>query len=326
MTTARDVITLSLKEAGILGVGQTALAEDINDGFTLLKNMLAQWQKRRWIVPALMDLSMPGNGQKSNTIGPGGYWDVPRPNDIKGAYFIQLNTQSSPISFQLRKIFSYEDYIRIPLKELSTFSGAFFYDGDWPLGNVFIYPIPSSLYEVHLLVERQLVFTGIQEGSITTPGAGYVNAVYSSVPLTGGSGSGAKADITIASTVVTNVQIVDQGKNYVVGNVLSADNDDLGGTGAGFTYTITSLNNNVDYEFELPEEYEEALHYNLAVRFISMYQVQNPSPQTGVLAKLALNTIKKANSQIPTLVMPRTLRTGRGNRGWGYNLYDPGDW
>lgn len=326
MTTARDVITLALKEAGILGVGQTALAEDINDGFTLLKNMLAQWQNRRWLVPALIDISMPGNGEKFNTIGPGGYWDVQRPVDIKSAYFIQLNTQSSPISFQLRKIFSYEDYARIPLKELSTFPGAFFYDGNAPLGNVFVYPIPSSLYEVHLIIEKQLVFVGIETGEITTAGAAYVNGVYSSVPLTGGTGSGATADITVAGNIVTNVQIVDQGRDYVVGNVLSASNVDLGGAGAGFTYTVLTLNNNLDYEFELPDVYQEAIHYNLAVRLMAMYQVGNPSPQTGKLAVIALNTIKKSNSQIPTLVMPRTLRTGRGNRGWGYNLYNPGYW
>ncbi len=52
MTTARDLIQDALKEATILGVGQTALAEDINDGMKMLRRMLAQWQKRRWMVPA----------------------------------------------------------------------------------------------------------------------------------------------------------------------------------------------------------------------------------------------------------------------------------
>lgn len=319
MTTARDVITLALKEATILGVGQTALAEDINDSLVYLKNMLAQWQKRRWLVPALKDISMPGNGEISNTIGSGGYWDIQRPVDIKAGWFTQPASGGTPVSFPLRKIFSYQDYARIALKELSTWPGAFFYDANWPLGNVFIYPIPSSSYEIHLLVEEQLVFTGISTGQIDTAGAAYVNGAYTDVPLTGGSGTGATANFVVAGGVVTDVQIVLQGKNYVVGNTLSASNVNLGGTGAGFTYEILTLNNNLDYEFELPDEYMEAIHYNLAVRLISGFGVQNPSPITGVLAKTSLNTIKIANTQIATLQVPRFLRGKR----FGFTLYDP---
>lgn len=321
MSTAREIISLALKEAGVLGVGQTALEEDINDGFTYLTRMLAQWQKRRWLVPALQDISMPGNGEISNTIGTGGYWDIQRPVDIKAGWFTQAGI-SQPVSFPLRKIFSYEDYVRIALKELATWPGAFFYDAQWPKGNIFITPIPSSSYTIHLLVEKQLVFTGISEGEITTPGTLYTNGVYDDVALTGGTGSGAEgatANITVAGNVVTNVQIVSQGQKYVVGNVLSAAAADIGGTGSGFTYTVTELNNNLDYEFELPEEYMEAIHYNLAVRLISAYQVQNPSPLTGVLAKVAINTIKRANTQIPTLAIPTFLR----GRKFGFSLYDP---
>lgn len=154
--TARDLITLSLKQAGILGVGQTALAEDMNDCFTLLQQMIAQWQIRRWLVPALMDISTIGNNAKSNPIGPGQFWNVPRPNDIKGGYIVQLNTGVTAVSLQLRKIFSYEDYIRIAVKSLNSLPNYFFYDAQWPNGNVFIWPIPNNTYEVHLLVETQL--------------------------------------------------------------------------------------------------------------------------------------------------------------------------
>ncbi len=317
MTTARDIITLALKEATVLGVGQTPLAEDINDSFTLLKNMLAQWQKRRWMVPALVDISNPGNDQRSNTIGPGGYWNIQRPVDVKGGYVVQLNTGQTPVSLPLIKIFSYEEYIRITVKNLNSLPDHFFYDGAFPLANVFIWPIPSSIYECHLLVERQLAFTGIVDGTIVG-GTGYVDATYLDVPLTGGRGTGATANITVSGNAVTELAIIDHGKNYVITDVLSASNTDLGGAGSGFTYTITELDDNLDYEFDLPDEYQEAIHYNLAIRLISAYAVENPSPQTGVLAKVALNTIKKANSQIPTMVMPRGLR-----RVGGFSLWNP---
>lgn len=156
--TARQLITLALKQAGILGVGQTALAEDMNDCFTLLQQMIAQWQVNRWLVPALIDIKTIGNSAKSNTIGAGGYWNVPRPNDIKGGYIIQLNTGPTPVSLPLTKVFSYEEYIQIAVKDLNSLASYFFYDNAWTggLGNIFIWPIPNNQYECHLLVQADL--------------------------------------------------------------------------------------------------------------------------------------------------------------------------
>ena len=93
MTTARDFITLALKEAGVIGVGQTPLAEDINDGFTLLNRMLSQWQKKRWLVPNLYEVINIGNSEKSNLIGPGKYYNTARPDKIQAAYFVQVVVQ-----------------------------------------------------------------------------------------------------------------------------------------------------------------------------------------------------------------------------------------
>lgn len=156
--TARDILILAMKQAGVLGVGQTPLAEDISDCYEYLVMMMGSWQAERWLVPALMDILTIGNNAISNTIGPGGYWNVPRPEQIKGGYVIQLNTGSTPVSLPLIPIFSYEDYIRITVKALNTLPDHFFYDGAFPLGNVFIWPVPSPQYECHLLVETQFNF------------------------------------------------------------------------------------------------------------------------------------------------------------------------
>src|SRR5665213_91297 len=99
--TARDVISLAYKEAGILAVGQTLLAEDVNDGLIYLRQMVAQWQRKRWLVPSLIDISTVGNGLISNPIGNGQFWNIPRPDKIQGGYVIQLNTGSTPVSLPL---------------------------------------------------------------------------------------------------------------------------------------------------------------------------------------------------------------------------------
>ena len=79
-------------------------------------------------------------------------------------------------------------------------------------------------------------------GSITNPGSGYVEAIYTAVALTGGNGTGATADIEVDSNgAVVDVIITAEGDNgYDLGDVLSASNADLGGSGSGFAFTISN--------------------------------------------------------------------------------------
>jgi len=74
-----------------------------------------------------------------------------------------------------------------------------------------------------------------------TGGAGYVIGTYTNVTLTGGSGSGAKATVTVALGAVTAVAVTSRGAGYQVGDVLSASNTELGGTGAGFSVPVATL-------------------------------------------------------------------------------------
>jgi hypothetical protein len=74
-------------------------------------------------------------------------------------------------------------------------------------------------------------------------GSGYVNGSYSAVPLLGGSGISATANITVSGNVVTAVTLVSGGFNYVVGNILTASNTNLGGSGSGFSINVATIVN-----------------------------------------------------------------------------------
>ena len=75
-----------------------------------------------------------------------------------------------------------------------------------------------------------------------TGGSGYADGFYSDVSLTGGLGFEATANITVSGGAVTAVVIVLRGAGYQVGDVLSADDADLGGLGgAGFQISVTAL-------------------------------------------------------------------------------------
>lgn len=74
-------------------------------------------------------------------------------------------------------------------------------------------------------------------------GSGYTNGTYTNVPLTGGSGSGALATIVVSGGAVISVAYTKAGKLYHAGDVLSASSANIGGTGAGFTITVSSIAN-----------------------------------------------------------------------------------
>lgn len=82
---------------------------------------------------------------------------------------------------------------------------------------------------------------------IATPGSAYTplgdpGVTYYGVALTGGTGSGATADISVSGGGVTRVVIVNKGTGYAAGDVLSAAAANIGGTGTGFTVVVRSVN------------------------------------------------------------------------------------
>jgi hypothetical protein len=335
MTTARDFCTLVLKEAGVTGVGQTPLPEDINDTFTLLKRMFAQWQKKRWLVPSLYEIAAQGNNQQFNLIGPGQYYNATRPDKVQAAYFLQIEGgafdsgfspgfdtgSSGNVSFPLIPIWSWEDYCNVALKQLNSWPQYFFYDGGFPYGRVYIWPIPSAQYEIHLILKSPIGFTiEIEDGEIQSQGAAYTDGVYNNVPLLNltGFGAGAQANVTIAAGAITVLEIVNPGQGYVINDKLTVPLASVGGTGSGFIWAVTKVTQDLDSEFNMPPEYEEAIHYNLTRRVMEMYNYEVPASKAA-LARASLNVIKVANAQIPTLQMPRSLRNIRGNNFYIFN-------
>lgn len=236
-TTPNNLITLALRDSGVIGTGQNPLAQDVNDAFVRLNQMLAQWQRKRWLIWHLIDLSIVSTGALSYTIGPGGDIDVPvRPDRVENAFFRQILNTSVPneIDYTLRILESREDYNRISLKQLSSFAMYLFYDPAFPLGNIFAWPVPcANIYEIHISIKALL------------------NA-------------------------------------------------------------FTTLNEPI----MLPPEYEAAITYSLMQRLRVAYRLPK-DPGIDGLARDALQTLRKANAQIPVLQMP----DGLAQPGGYYNIY-----
>lgn len=167
MATPLSLITLALKDIEVLGVGQTAKAEDQNDAFVTLNQMIAEWNRKRWLVFRLVSTGFTSTGAVSYTVGPAGNYALsPRPARLESAFLRQL-LQGAPnqVDVPLELIQSREEYDRIRLKQLTSFPSYIFYDPAFPTGVLYPWPVPTaSIYSVFITTMAVLsAFTSLTE-------------------------------------------------------------------------------------------------------------------------------------------------------------------
>ena len=130
--------------------------------------------------------------------------------------------------------------------------------------NTFILgPTPNSGYQVELhqyYYPISIVQAPIGTFSGFSPGSGYVTGTYRNIALTGGTGSGATANIVVAGGIVTSITLVNGGQFYVVGDVVSA----VIPGGIGFTATVSSIVNATGTSW-LGSNFETVLLYGALV-------------------------------------------------------------
>jgi len=158
--TVGDLIRMALKECGVLGVGQTASAEDSNDALIKLNWMLGQWNRRRWLVYRTLDASCVSTGAVSYSVGIGGDINTPRPDRLEGGFLRQLvngGNPTNPVDYPISLIDAREDYNRIAIKTLTPFPQYYFYDPTFPLGTLYPWPVAqASIYELHISLKSEL--------------------------------------------------------------------------------------------------------------------------------------------------------------------------
>ncbi len=84
--------------------------------------------------------------------------------------------------------------------------------------------------------ESNIEYNGVGRFTILNGGADYTSGSYTGVPLTGGSGTGATASITVSSAgVVNSIQIETGGSGYKRGDYLGVDDDQLARSGGSLS-------------------------------------------------------------------------------------------
>lgn len=124
-------------------------------------------------------------------------------------------------------------------------------------------PTPDQNYnvEMHYYYYPPTIVQGqISALGALTQGSTYTNGVYQNVPLTGGSGSGATADIVVVGGKVTSVTLTFGGNFYVVGDILSASSSTIGNSGSGFSIPVATISNATGRSW-LGDNYDPVLFY-----------------------------------------------------------------
>ena len=107
-------------------------------------------------------------------------------------------------------------------------------------------PTPNASYQVELnyYYYPTTIVQGVADAyNAFTGGSGYVDGYYENIQLTGGTGTNFIADFTVVGTSVTSIKIKNGGSFYTVGDILGVSPSNLGGSGSGFSITITNVSN-----------------------------------------------------------------------------------
>ena len=146
MTTANDLIARSLRIAGALGAGETMDSDEAADGLTALNTMLDSWRIKRAMVYHIKEEEFTlVAGQSVYTIGTGGNFSTTRPDKIEYAYIRENGND------YYMEVVTVDAFKRITNKTVSSdLPDHLYYETEYPLGKIHIYPEPSQANLIYL--------------------------------------------------------------------------------------------------------------------------------------------------------------------------------
>ena len=170
MTTALSIIKQALRKGNVIGKGENLDDEQAQDGLTALNSMLSLWSVDGGLIFTETRESFPSTGATSYTIGPGGDFDTVKPYTIN-AMFARANTIDYSLADNDQRQYASKSY-----KSIGGIPTGYYFDNNFPLSNIFVFPIPDTTYEIHIYSDKILEsFTSLTD-DINMP-AGYENAL-----------------------------------------------------------------------------------------------------------------------------------------------------
>lgn len=150
--TVNELVSLSLKDIGVLGQGQTATGPQANDALTSLNLLIEAWSLDRLLTHRIQRQTWTiASGTADYTVGSGGTIDIQRPSTMnyQGCNVTFIDTSANPeIEIPLWPMTD-DGYQAIPQKPLSaTYPTGWYYNPTYtssaaPYGTLTLWPVPN---------------------------------------------------------------------------------------------------------------------------------------------------------------------------------------
>jgi hypothetical protein len=155
-TTVREIISSSLLKINAIQPGEIPTDGDLDISLESLMGLVDSWSNERLMIYTINPYYFEATaGKQIYTMGPGGDWNTPRPMAIQQAY-LRLNAQvnnTNPVTFSFPSdvadlpiaMANDAQWASIAVKQLSAVFPTIMYDdGNYPLRNIYLYPIPNQ--------------------------------------------------------------------------------------------------------------------------------------------------------------------------------------
>ena len=321
-TTAGDLVTEALRECGAFGVGQTPLAEDTTGALARLNWLLAEWERKRWMIWHLLDYSVVSTGAKAYTVGPGGQINT----NQQSAYGLQAlgGLAAGGSGYAIGDTITLNGGAIVTVNSIGALASVATFTVTTP-GSFTI--LPSTF--------PQLFSSGAGGGaSFSLPTWEFLGKVASgqtSRPnrvesaflrqITQSQPNQIDYPLEILESMEDYAAIALKGLVSFPGALFYDSNFPLG---AAFAWPVPQASiyeihiivreqlgyfTTLAQKLAFPYEYYRCLLFNLALSLKSKYQIPTfPGDPLPGLAKASLATIRNANAQIPRLRMPTQLQ------------------
>jgi len=143
MTTINELLTDTLIDLGRLSPAETIDPNDLAHGIRVANRLIGSFATKRLLIPYTTSESFDGDGTASYTMGTAGTASDTRALRITSAYID--GSSDNPI-----KIIGQEEYNGISDKTTTGESRYLFYDPIYPIGIIYLYPIPSASYTIYI--------------------------------------------------------------------------------------------------------------------------------------------------------------------------------
>jgi len=168
--TARKIIESALKKANILGVGENLSAEDASDALFELNAMIDSWSVEGGLIYNETIETFPLDGSVSYTIGNGADFDTDKPYEISA-----VTVTNGTTDYNLED-YDQEQYANISNKDSSGTPTNYYYNNNFPLATIFMYPRPSNVSTITIYSFKPLTTFADLSTSVSIP-KGYEGAI-----------------------------------------------------------------------------------------------------------------------------------------------------